>query len=247
MSLLEVKNVTKRFQGLVANDSVSFTMEEGEIVSLIGPNGAGKTTLFNCIAGYHPVDSGEVLFRGTRITNLRPSAICRAGLARTFQLVKVFTALTTLENVMVGALLHTRDTRTAVKEAFAVLELTGLAPKACFPAAALTIADRKRLEVARALATRPKLLLLDEVMAGLNSSETKEAVDLVRRINGQGVTLLIVEHVMEAIMPISHRILVLDGGQKIAEGSPEVIGNDERVIQAYLGEKYRAKHHRPAG
>ncbi|MHB0885939.1 MAG: ABC transporter ATP-binding protein [Bacillota bacterium] len=242
MSLLEVKNVTKRFQGLVANDDVSFHIDEGEIVSLIGPNGAGKTTLFSCVAGSHRIDRGDIRFRGHPITNRSPNAICAAGLARTFQVVRIFNNMTTLENTLIGAFLHTSDPRHALREAMAVLELTGLADKKDFLGANLTIADRKRLEVARALATRPKLLLLDEVMAGLTTTEMKEAVELVKKINAQGVTLLIVEHVMEAIMPISHRILVLDSGKKIAEGEPRAIVSDPRVIQAYLGEKYRAQN-----
>lgn len=242
MKLLEVKNVTKKFDGLVANNEVSFDLSKGEIVSLIGPNGAGKTTLFNCIAGFYQVSGGQIVFDGKEITNWRPSAVCRVGLARTFQIVKIFNNMTVFENVMVGALNHTADTRKAAKEAVEVLELTGLAPKAHFLGSNLTIADRKRVETARALATKPKLLLLDEVMAGLNSTEVKDAVELLRTIKRQGITLLIVEHVMEAIMPVSDRIIVLDGGHKIAEGDPQVIVHDERVIRAYLGEKYHAQN-----
>lgn len=243
MKILELQGVTKRFEGLVANDQVSFTIEAGEIVSLIGPNGAGKTTLFNCIAGFYPVTSGRIIFAGNDITNREPNKICRAGLARTFQIVRVFNNMTTCENVMIGALNHTGDANVAYRRAIDVLERTGLADKRDKLAGGLTIADRKRLEMARALATQPKLLLLDEVMAGLNSSEVKTAVELVKSINAEGISLLIVEHVMEAIMPISHRIVVLDGGQKIAEDDPRTISNDERVIQAYLGEKYHAKNH----
>ncbi len=240
--LLEVREVTKKFDGLVANDKVSFTINQGEIVSLIGPNGAGKTTLFNCIAGFHKVDDGEVIFDGQAITNHKPSAICAAGLARTFQIVRLFNNMTAFENIVIGALNHTRDTKAAFRRAADILEMTGLAEKQDFLAANLTIADRKRLEMARALATQPKLLLLDEAMAGLNQSEVQLAVELVTQINRQGITLLIVEHVMEAIMPISHRIIVLDGGIKIAEGEPKAITNNERVIQAYLGAKYHAKN-----
>ncbi len=240
MSLLELRSVTMRFGGLVANDNVSLTVGEGQIVSLIGPNGAGKTTLFNCISGVYKPTSGQILFDGHDITGWPPHRIARLGLVRTFQIVRTFRDMTVLENVMVGALLHTNNAGKAWQTAEEVLEFTGLYPKKDYPGSALTTADRKRLEVARALATRPRLLMLDEAMAGLNPTERQEAVNLLLKINASGITLLLVEHVMEVIMPISQWVFVLDYGKKIAEGKPEEIVKNEQVIKAYLGEKYRA-------
>jgi branched-chain amino acid transport system ATP-binding protein len=240
MGLLEVKNLSKSFGGLVANQHISLTIEEGETVGLIGPNGAGKTTLFNCIAGVYGPDEGRVLFKGEDITGYPPESVCRAGIARTFQLVKTFTDMTVLDNVMVGAFVRTSARVKARDRAMEVLEIAGLAGKRDALAAALTVADRTRLELARALATQPQLLLLDEVMAGLNPKETQEAVDLIRNLHEIGVTVFLVEHVMEAIMPISDRIVVLNYGKKLAEGPPGEIARSEKVIQAYLGEKYRA-------
>lgn len=240
MGLLEVKNLSKSFGGLVANQHISLTIEEGETVGLIGPNGAGKTTLFNCIAGVYGPDEGRVLFKGEDITGHPPESVCKAGIARTFQLVKIFTDMTALDNVMVGAFVRTSARVKARDRAMEVLEIAGLAGKRDTLAAALTVADRKRLELARALATQPQLLLLDEVMAGLNPRETQEAVDLIRNLHEIGVTVFLVEHVMEAIMPISDRIVVLNYGKKLAEGPPGEIARSEKVIQAYLGEKYRA-------
>ncbi len=239
MALLEVSNLTKRFGGLVANDRITLEINEGEIVGLIGPNGAGKTTLFNCIAGYYRPDEGSVRFMGRDITGLPPEKVCKEGIARTFQLVKIFKDMTVLENVMVGALCRARDVAEAREEAMRVLEFVGEADKKDVPAGSLTIAHKKRIELARALATKPKLLMLDEAMAGLNPAEISEAVDLVRRIRDRGITVFLVEHVMSAIMPISDRIIVLDYGRKIAEGLPEEIATNEEVIKAYLGERYR--------
>ena len=241
MALLEVVDVTKRFGGLVANDAVSLSVGDGEIVGLIGPNGAGKTTLFNCIAGVYNPDGGRILFDGRDITRHTPEQVCKEGIARTFQIVRVFKGMTVLDNVMVGSYLRAGSNAEARKRAMEVLSFTGLLPKKDMLASALTIADKKRLELARALATRPKLLMLDEAMAGLNPAECQEAVDLVRTINGQGVTILMVEHVMEIIMPISQRIVVLDYGRKIDEDVPERVSRNPEVIKAYLGEKYVAR------
>jgi len=241
MALLEVSNLTKRFGGLVANHRINVEIEKGEIVGLIGPNGAGKTTLFNCIAGYYRPDEGSVRFMGKDITGLPPERVCKEGIARTFQLVKIFKDMTVLENVMVGAFCWITDAREARREAMEILEFVGEAEKRDVLAGSLTIAHKKRIELARALATRPKLLMLDEAMAGLNPAEISEAVELIRQIRDQGVTIFLVEHVMSAIMPISDRIIVLDYGEKIAEGLPEEIAMNEEVIKAYLGERYSVK------
>lgn len=242
MSFLSVENVTKRFGGLLANDDISFSVEEGEIIGLIGPNGAGKSTVFNCIAGYYPVTSGRIGFRGKTVSGMSPEKICGQGIARTFQIVRIFREMTVLENVMVGAFLVSPARRDAEREARAILARVGLAGKAGAFARNLTVSEQKRVQLARALATRPTLMLLDEVMAGLTPQETSEAVELVRSFRGDGITMVIVEHVMEVIMPISDRVVVLDYGKKIAEGLPREIVRDERVIAAYLGEKHRAKH-----
>jgi branched-chain amino acid transport system ATP-binding protein len=241
MALLEVNNLTKRFGGLVANNAVSMEVNEGEIVGLIGPNGAGKTTLFNCISGFYSSDGGSVVFEGQDITRFSADQVCREGMARTFQIVKIFKDMTVLENVMVGAFCRTTSPERARAEALKTLEFVGLAEKKDVPGGSLTIAEQKRLELARALATRPRVLMLDEAMAGLNPMETQEAVELLRRINAQGITLIVVEHVMEAIMTISDRIVVLDYGKKIAEDVPGEIAQNEEVIKAYLGERYYAR------
>ncbi|MCL5045420.1 MAG: ABC transporter ATP-binding protein [Actinobacteria bacterium] len=240
MNLLDVSNVTKKFGGVVANEDVSLRIDRGEIVGLIGPNGAGKTTLFKCIAGFHKVDRGTIKFEGHDVTGLPPESICLRGIARTFQIVRVFREMTVLENVLIGALSRMASVRTAKEKALKILDLTGLAGKKDQLGRALTIADKKRLEMARALATVPKLLLLDEVMAGLTPAEIKEAVRLVREVQRSGVTILMVEHVMEAIMPLADRLVVLHNGRKICEGPPGLAAQDERVIKAYLGGKYRA-------
>jgi len=241
MAQLEVTNLTKRFGGLLANDNISLQVEEGEILGLIGPNGAGKTTFFNCISGFYQPDGGSVYFEGREITRLPADRICHAGMARTFQVVKTFKDMTVLENVMVGAFCHTWSVSQARKQALEVLAFTGLAEQQSAAAGSLTIADRKRLEVARALASRPKILLLDEALSGLNPVETQEAVQLIKKIQAQGITLIVVEHVMEVIMTLSDRIVVLDYGKKIAEGPPEQIAVHEEVIRAYLGERYHAQ------
>jgi branched-chain amino acid transport system ATP-binding protein len=233
---LEVKDLVKSFGGVVANDHIDLYVNAGEIVGLIGPNGAGKSTLFNCIAGFFPSTAGKIIFEGQEIQGKPSYEICELGIARTFQIPKIFADMTVFENVMVGALKHTGKINTAAEMVNGILDSAGLAPKSNLKASALTIADKKRLELSRALATRPKFIMLDEVMAGLTPMEQEEAIVLVRAINQQGVTIFLVEHVMEVVMPISNRVIVLDQGKKIAEDVPEKIVHDSRVIEAYLGE-----------
>ena len=240
--LLQVESATKRFGGLLANREVSLAIEAGEIVGLIGPNGAGKTTLFNCITGYMHPDEGRILFDGADVTRTRPERICRLGVARTWQVVRAFGRMTALENVVCGALQRTNRIAEARVRAGALLEFTELQGRGDMPAATLTLADKKRLEIARALATRPRLLLLDEAMSGLTPIETAAAVRLVRRIHEElKVTICVVEHVMEVVMPLSHRVIVLDYGVKIADGAPQAVVRDEQVIRAYLGERRAAR------
>lgn len=239
MALLEVRNLTKDFGGIVANNDVSFSIEEGEIVGLIGPNGAGKTTLFNCIVGYYRPDGGRVIFRGRDITGWKPFQTAREGIGRTFQLMRAAGELTVLEHVMVGAFLHHEDRVEAEREARDLLAFMGLERVAELYLTELPLAIQKQVGLARALAIRPVLLMIDEVASGLNPTETEEMVRLIRRIHQEkGITLFLIEHVMEVVMPISERVIVLDGGVKIAEGPPKEIAHDERVIKAYLGEKY---------
>ena len=240
MALIEVKGLTKNFGGLMANDHIDLTVNEGEIVGLIGPNGAGKTTLFNCIAGFYPPSGGSVRFKEEEISGLPANDICLRGIARTFQIVRVFKDMTVLDNVMIGAFNRTNLTATAKKKALEVLDFCGLAPKRSMLAGGLTVANKKRLEFAKALATGPSLLMLDEAMAGLNQTETVEAIELVRKVQQSGITVILVEHVMEVVMPISNRVVVLNYGQKIAEDVPEKIIQHEEVIKAYLGDKYHA-------
>src|ERR671931_2126752 len=240
--LLQVEASTKRFGGLLANRDVSLTIARGEIVGLIGPNGAGKTTLFNCVTGYMHPDEGRIVFDGIDITHARPERICRLGVARTWQVVRAFGRMTALENVVCGALERTNRVGEARARATELLEFTELRGKDDVPAATLTLADKKRLEIARALGTQPKLLLLDEAMSGLTPMETAAAVRLVRRIHAEmKVTICVVEHVMEVVMPLSHRVIVLDYGVKIADGTPEAIVRDAQVIRAYLGERRAAR------
>lgn len=239
--MLDVQNVTMKFGSLVANENVSFLVKKGEIVSLIGPNGAGKTTLFNCITGFYKPYAGRVFFKGKDITGLPTHRITAMGLTRTFQIVKPLKEMTVKENVLTGAFLRVPTRKEAEKVAEEVLEMTGLYGKKDYLAGSLTIADKKRLEIARVLATKPEMIMLDEAMAGLNQTEIKEAMELCLNLRDRGITLLIVEHIMEAIMPISDRVVVLNAGKKIAEGSPEEVTNNEEVIKAYLGERYHAK------
>jgi len=236
---LHVDNITKDFGGLVANNHITFSIEEGEIVGLIGPNGAGKTTLFNCIVGYHKPDSGNVIFNGRDITGLKPHETNRAGIGRTFQIMKVTSGMTVLENVMVGAFCRVDKREEARKEAVAVLEFMGIENIKDFHMNELPVATQRKVGLARALATKPVLLMLDEVASGLNPKEIEEIVELVRVINTEKkITLFIIEHIMEMVMKVSQRIIVLDYGEKIAEGSPNDIVKNENVIKAYLGEKY---------
>lgn len=235
---LVIEGVTKKFGGLVALKDISFTVSRGEIVGLIGPNGAGKTTLFNCLTGFLRIDAGRVSFRGTAITNWPSHRICRLGLTRTFQVVQILTGLTVLENVMVGAFLRHSRTSDARKKALQVLSELGMSAKAESVAGGLSLPEKKRLEVAMCLATDPEVLMLDEAMAGLTPTEVLEAVGVLRELRARGLTLIVVEHVMEAIMPVADRLIVLESGQKIAEGKPDEILANERVIAAYLGDKY---------
>ncbi|HET9491271.1 MAG TPA: ABC transporter ATP-binding protein [Methylomirabilota bacterium] len=236
--MLKLEGVTKRFGGLTAVRQVTLAVGSGELVGVIGPNGAGKTTLFNVIAGYHPPDGGRVLFEERDITGQPPHLICQSGLTRTFQIVKPFGNLSVLDNVMIGSLTKVTSVRAARVDAERVVETCGLAAYTTTRAKALPVGLRKRLEVARALATRPRLLLLDEVMAGLNPTELAAMVDLIRGLHAQGLTLLVIEHIMAAMMRLAQRIAVLHHGELIAEGPPAQIASDRRVIDAYLGEEF---------
>jgi branched-chain amino acid transport system ATP-binding protein len=235
---LIVKGLNKRFGGLRAVQDVSFAVRENETLALIGPNGAGKTTAFNLIMGFYRPDTGSVSAFGREIVGLRPHAVCALGLARTFQVAKPFGGMSVLANVMTGAFLRHRSPAQAREKARDAIDFVGLSAKETSPARDLTTIDQRRLEMARALATQPKILLLDEVMAGLNPSEVDQAVALVSRLSGRGLTIVIVEHLMRAIMAVAKHIVVLDHGQKIAEGSPKEIVENPEVIRAYLGSGY---------
>lgn len=238
-ALLSVQSASKRFRGLVAVDRVSFDVPEGAIFAVIGPNGAGKTTLFNLIAGEMAPSGGSIVFAGSRIDGMTADVVCRRGVARTFQLVRPFPALSVEDNVTVGALLHRRDVGAARQHALTLLRRLDLFDKRERPASTLTLPDRKRLEVARALATGPRLLLLDEVMAGLRPTETDRMVSTLQALNREsGVTIVLIEHVMRAVMALASRVLVLDHGTAIAEGAPQAIVRDPAVVQSYLGQAH---------
>jgi branched-chain amino acid transport system ATP-binding protein len=241
--LLSLRGVTKRFGGLQALTQVTFDLPEGQILGLIGPNGAGKTTLFNTINGVYPPEEGRVIFRDKDVTRAQPYEHARLGMARTHQIVQPLNELTVRENVMVGACFghENQDLRNATAIAEEVLEFVGLGARANQSAGSLNVAQKKRLEMARALAARPYLLLLDEVLAGLNPSEIDNMIQTVLRIREQGITIIMIEHVMKAVMNVSDRIIVLDYGEQIAEGSPETIAKDEKVIEAYLGDPQLAQ------
>ena len=235
MAILEIKNVSKFFGGLAANSDVSFDMTEGMIMGLIGPNGAGKTTLFNCITGYYPPSKGEVIFNGRRMNGLQPDAVCKLGMARTWQKVRPLAKMSVVDNVMVGALCRTNSLKVARDMAMEQVKVVGLGHRTDFLAGGLPIGERKKLEVARVLATQPKLLLLDEVMGGLNPAESEEIIQLILDIRKLGITQMVIEHDMKAIMRISDRIVVLNSGEKLAEGAPEEIVKNPEVVAAYLG------------
>jgi branched-chain amino acid transport system ATP-binding protein len=236
VAFLEVEGLCKRFGGVTAVDGASLAVEAGEIVGLIGPNGAGKTTLFHLVSGFARPDGGVVRLGGAVVTGLRPHELCRRGLARTFQIVRPFQRLSVVDNVRVGALARRPSFREATARAREIVHLVGLEAKADRPAGGLTLAERKRLELARALATEPRLLLLDEVMAGLTPTETERLVALCRQIHARGIAILLIEHVMRAVMALSHRVVVLAQGQVIAAGTPAAVAADPRVVEAYLGE-----------
>jgi branched-chain amino acid transport system ATP-binding protein len=237
--VLEVEGLSKHFGGVQAVLDLSFQVHEGEILGVIGPNGSGKTTTFHLITGFHRPDRGQVRFFGRQITGLAPHAVCALGLCRTFQVAKPFPDITVHRNVLMGALLRHFDPAVAGAWADEVLERVGLGGRAQMAAGSLTTIDQRRLEVARALATQPKLLLLDETMAGLNPTEVREAIRLISGLREQGLTVVVVEHVMRAVMSLSDRIVVLDQGSKIAEGTPAEIAANPRVVQAYLGKEYQ--------
>lgn len=238
MNILEINNLVKDFGGLRAVDTLSLTIEEGEILGMIGPNGAGKSTAFNCIAGVYAPTKGDVYFAGKKINGVKPWNLCKKGLARTFQIVKPFRSKSVLYNVMVGSFVTTDKTAVAEEKALNVLKILSFENKKDERAGNLTIAELKRLEIARALATEPKLLLFDEVMAGLRPAEVDEMVQIIKKLRDQGITIFVIEHIMRAIMALSDRIVVIHFGKKIAEGPPQEVASDENVIKAYLGDEY---------
>jgi branched-chain amino acid transport system ATP-binding protein len=239
MPLLQVAGLTKSFGGVAANRDLSFEVGKGDLVGIIGPNGAGKTTLFDQVSGFRRPDAGRVVFDGHDITGARPDRICAAGLARTFQIVRVFPDLTVLDNVVIGALHRHKDVREAERVSRKILERVGLGDRAQALGKELPLAARKRVQLARALATEPRMLLLDEALAGLNKKEAGEAVELLRSLRHE-LTIVMIEHVMEILMPLSDRVIVLVEGEKLTEGPPQQVSTDERVIAAYLGEKFAA-------
>lgn len=244
MRILEGQDVTKRFGGLVAVSSVDFHVDQGEILGLIGPNGAGKTTLFNLVSAALPISSGEIGFKGQKLNGLKPHQICKLGIARTFQQTKIFIDMSVLQNVLVGAFFGKTNRVSgadAGREARQALEVVGLSAMSTAPVKDLTLVNQKRVELARALATKPQLLLLDELMAGLNPTEVSEAMELVTKIRAMGITVFMVEHVMKAIMGICERIMVLHHGEKLCEGTPQEIAHNKQVIEIYLGEEAHAE------
>jgi len=240
MAFLEVINMDKNFGGLTAVSDSSFHVKEGEILGLIGPNGAGKTTIFNLITGFLKPDNGAIIFQGEEIQGLEPHEICKKGVTRTFQSAQTFPHMTTLDNVMVGGFIHDRNIANVRKLAFEILDFTGLNEQKDKTAENLTIGDSRRLEIAKALAVKPSLLLLDEVFAGLNATEMEEVIEIIKQIREKGITVFIVEHVMHAVMSLSDRVIVINYGVKIAEGEPQEVTKNEKVIEAYLGEEYMA-------
>jgi branched-chain amino acid transport system ATP-binding protein len=238
MNILEINNLVKDFGGLRAVDTLSLSIKQGEILGMIGPNGAGKSTAFNCIAGVYAPTKGDIFFTGKKINGVKPWNLCKNGLARTFQIVKPFKSKSVLYNVMVGSFTKTDKASIAEEKALKVLQFLNFEDKKNERAGNLTIADRKRLEIARALATEPKLLLFDEVMAGLRPNEVDEMVKIIKNLRSQGITIFVIEHIMRAIMALSDRIVVIHFGKKIAEGSPQEVASDENVIKAYLGDEY---------
>jgi branched-chain amino acid transport system ATP-binding protein len=236
MSLLEIREVSKRFGGLAALADVSYSVNKGEILGLIGPNGAGKTTLFNVVNGFYPPSKGEVFFKKERISHLQPYQICKLGIGRTFQVVRPLQRMTVLDNVIASAFLRAKNKEEAKEIALEALRFTGLYEDKDLISKGLPLGKRKKLEIARALATKPEMLLLDESFAGLNPSEQNELIDIIRKVKAKGITIMIIEHHMKVIMSLSDRVVVLNYGQKIAEGTPKEIGSNSLVIEAYLGE-----------
>jgi branched-chain amino acid transport system ATP-binding protein len=238
--LLDVQGVSKYFGGLRANEEISFQVNRGEIISIIGPNGAGKSTLFSCVTGFNRVDKGRVIFKGHDITSRKPHAIARLGIVRTFQIVQVISDMTVLENVMTGGFLRHNRVVDVRRKAEEILAFTGLIEKGDYNALELTISDKKRLEVSMALAMDPELLMLDESMAGLTPVELRQIIELIRKVRASSVTVVVVEHVMEAVMELSDRVIVLNSGRKVMEGTPEEVVANPEVKRAYLGERYGA-------